>query len=430
MKPVLQVALDLMHLKRALEIADEAVKGGADWIEVGTPLLKSEGSAAIRELKRGFPSTTIVADTKTMDVGGFEVEIAAKAGAQIITVMSLSDNGTISEAVLTAKKYGARIMVDLMNEDDLVGAAQRARNLGADYVCLHTGIDEQMKGLTSASKNVKSVVCAVPIPVAVAGGINAAIAKKMVKAGASVVIVGGAIIKAKDVAAAARTVKMSMGGAKIKEELTKKYCQVDLMEAFSSVSAPNVADAQHKRGVMVGIVPRIAHGTKLVGTALTVQTANGDWAKPVEAIDRAQKGDVIVIDVGGGGIAVWGELASWSARTKGVRGVVIDGAARDIDSIMEMKFACFSRHAVPHAGEPKGYGGIGQEISCGGQTVRTGDWIVGDESGVVVVPQENAVEVANRAVDVMERENRIREEIKRGGTLSSVQELEKWEQVR
>ena len=112
----------------------------------------------------------------------------------------------------------------------------------------------------------------------------------MVEAGASIVIVGGAIIKAKDVAAAARTVKKSMGGAKVKEELTKKYCQVDLFDAFSSVSSPNVADAQHKRGVMVGILPRISHGQKMVGRALTVQTANGDWAKPVEAIDQAQRG--------------------------------------------------------------------------------------------------------------------------------------------
>jgi 3-hexulose-6-phosphate synthase/6-phospho-3-hexuloisomerase len=62
--------------------------------------------------------------------------------------------------------------------------------------------------------------------------------------------------------------------------------------------------------------------------------------------------------------------------------------------------------------------------------VRTGDWIVGDESGVIVIPQEHAVELANRAVDVFEHEERVREEIRRGGTLSSVQELEKWEQVK
>jgi 3-hexulose-6-phosphate synthase/6-phospho-3-hexuloisomerase len=136
-----------------------------------------------------------------------------------------------------------------------------------------------------------------------------------------------------------------------------------------------------------------------------------------------------VVDACGGEIAVWGELASWSCKTKGVAGVVIDGAARDIDSIIDMGFPCFSRFVASNAGEPKGYGGIGHEIVCGGVTVKTGDWIIGDESGVVVVPQENAVEIANRAIDVMERENRVREEIKKGGTLSSVMNLEKWEKV-
>jgi 3-hexulose-6-phosphate synthase/6-phospho-3-hexuloisomerase len=84
---------------------------------------------------------------------------------------------------------------------------------------------------------------------------------------------------------------------------------------------------------------------------------------------------------------------------------------------------------VPNAGEPKGHGEIGVEIVCCGQSVRTGDWIIGDASGVVVVPQEEAVEIANRAIDIMERENRLREEIKRGSTLSKVLELEKWEKV-
>ena len=167
----------------------------------------------------------------------------------------------------------------------------------------------------------------------------------------------------------------------------------------------------------------------MVGRALTVQTVNGDWAKSVEAIDRAKAGDVIVIDACGGEIAVWGELASCSCKVKGVVGVVVDGAVRDMDYILDMGFPCFSRYVASNAGEPKGYGGIGHEIVCGGVTVRTGDWVIGDESGVVVVPQERAVEVANRAVDVAEREERLREEIKRGGTLSSVLKLEKWEKV-
>jgi 3-hexulose-6-phosphate synthase/6-phospho-3-hexuloisomerase len=431
MKPVLQVALDMMHLKRAIEIGKEAVEGGADWIEAGTPLIKSEGAECLRALKREFPDRVIVADMKTMDVGGFEVEIAAKAGADIVTVMGLSDDGTISEAVLTGRKYGTKIMVDLMNVEDKVKRAKEVEALGASYVCLHVGIDEQMRGGKSPLEVVKAVSAVTNIPVAVAGGITSETAASFLKAGASIIIVGGGIIKAEDVRGAAKRIKEAIErGESIASNLSKKYTTEELFEAFSRVSTPNIADAAHKRGVMKGIIPRIKHGTKMVGRALTVQTSKGDWAKPVEAIDRAQKGDVIVVDAGGSDIAVWGELASWSCKVKGIAGIVVDGAVRDIDTIIEIGFPCFSRYVTPEAGEPKGFGGIGLEIVCGGQVVRTGDWIIGDESGVIVVPQEHAVEIANRALDVLERENRIREEIKRGRTLSSVQELEKWEKVQ
>ncbi len=430
MKPVLQVALDLVHGERALKICEDAIKGGADWIEAGTPLIKSEGVDIVRQLKKAFPRHTIVADMKTVDVGGAEVEIAAKSGADVVVVLGVSSDPTITEAILSARQYGAKVMVDLFNVVDKVERAKQVESMGADYICIHVGVDEQMVGGSPLS-DLKGLAKVVGIPIAAAGGINSETAPEVVRAGASIVIVGGAIIKAKDVAAAAKRVKSAItSGRRIKTELFKKYSEKELFKAFMKVSSPNVADAQHKKGAMKGIHPRIAHGVKMAGRALTVHTVNGDWAKSVEAIDRAKPGDVIVVDACGGEMAVWGELASWSCKTKGVAGVVIDGAARDIDSIIEMRFPCFSRHIASSAGEPKGYGGIGHEIICGGVLVRTGDWIIGDESGVVVVPQENAVEVANRALDVLERENRIREEIRKGGTtLSSVLKLEKWEKI-
>jgi 3-hexulose-6-phosphate synthase/6-phospho-3-hexuloisomerase len=127
---------------------------------------------------------------------------------------------------------------------------------------------------------------------------------------------------------------------------------------------------------------------------------------------------------------VWGELASWSCKIKGIAGVVIDGGLRDVQDVLDLGFPAFAKHIVPNAGEPKGMGEIGAEITCGGQPVRTGDWVVGDESGVTVIPKERLAEVANRSLDVLEKENRVREEIKRGSTLSRVMELYKWEKVR
>lgn len=423
------MALDFMHLKRAIQAAKEAVDGGADWLEAGTPLIKSEGLEAVRALKRNFPDKVIVADLKTMDTGAFEVEMAAKAGAEVITVMMVTDDATVLEAVKAARRYGAKIMGDLMAVEDKVKRAREVEALGVDYLCHHVSIDEQMIARTPLEE-LKALSEAVSMPIAVAGGLNSETVAQALEAGATIIIVGGAIIKEPNVTRATADIKRAIEERKaIRTRLYKKYGQEELFEAFTKVSTPNIADAMQKRGPMEGIIPHINRGAKMVGRALTVKTADGDWAKPVEAIDRAGKGTVIVVDAGGGKTAVWGELASWSCKVKGVAGVIIDGATRDIDAILDIDFPVFARWVVPHAGEPKGHGEIGPEIVCGGQRVRTGDWIVGDESGVVVIPQEIAVEIANRALDVLERENRIREEIKRGGTLSTVLELEKWEKV-
>jgi 3-hexulose-6-phosphate synthase/6-phospho-3-hexuloisomerase len=426
MKPVLQVALDLLNADRAIAIAKDAAKGGAEWLEAGTPLIKSEGMDIVRQLRDQFPGKTLVADMKTMDTGALETEMAAKAGADVICLLAVSDDSTVLDAVKSARKYGVKLMIDLLGVPDIVKRAQELEKLGADYLCIHVGIDEQMQG-KKPQQVLSSLVKQTRLPIAVAGGLNSETVVDMIHVGARIIIVGGAITKAKNVTEATKLIKKAMTQKKsIKTDLFKKYDTTELYEAFLRVSTPNISDAMHKQGALQGIRP-ILTGLHMVGRALTVRTIDGDWAKPIEAIDKADKGCVLVVDVNQGRTAVWGELATWTATFKGLAGVVIDGAVRDYDDLMKIKFPIFSRYIVPNAGEPKGFGEIGAEIMCGSQTVRTGDWIIGDDSGVVVVPQEIAQEIANRALDVKEQENRIREEIKHGGSLGSVLKVKKWE---
>ena len=428
--PKLQVALDLILLKRALQIAKEAVSGGVDWLEAGTPLIKSEGMEAVRQLRKNFPDNEIVADMKTMDVGSAEVEMAARAGASIVCLMAVSDDETIKDAIRCGRKYGAKIMVDMMSVPNRPKRAQELEAMGVDYICHHIGIDEQMKAITG-EKELKALCGAVSIPVAVAGGLNSETVAQAIKAGAEIVIVGGAIIKAAKPAEAAKAIKKAMSsGKKVKSDLYKRYKPNEIRQAFMKVSTPNIMDAVHRKGAMIGINPVNRPAIKIAGPAFTIRTADGDWAKAVEAIDKAKKGDILVIEAGSGHTAVWGELASWSCIKRGIQAVVIDGAIRDVEDIRSIGFPAWSRNISPHAGEPKGFGELGVEITVGGQTVHDGDWIVGDQSGIVVIPKERAQESANRSLDVFERENRIREEIKRGSTLSKVLELEKWEKVQ
>jgi 3-hexulose-6-phosphate synthase/6-phospho-3-hexuloisomerase len=423
--PTLQVALDLLELDRAVEIADEAVRGGADWIEVGTPLIKSEGMQAVRTLRERFPGHEIVADMKIADTGAIEVEMAAKSGAGIVCILGDADDTVIAEAVRSARKYGVRLMADLINVADPVSRSRELAALGVDFINAHVGIDQQMIGKSSLDL-LRRLAGEVGTPVAVAGGLDAETASEAVAAGASIVIVGGNIIKAADVTGAAQRVRNAIDRPEIRPREEESRDAV-IRRLFEAVSAPNVTDAMHRKGAMAGVVS-LCGRKKAVGPAVTVRTVAGDWAKPVEAIDIAGPGDVLVISNDGRtDVAPWGELATHSAKNRGVAGVVIDGAARDIDDIREMGFPLFATATVPNAGDPKGLGEINTEIACCGQEVRPGDWIVADESGVVVVPRERAYEVARRAMEVKKTEERIREEIRRGQTLSEVSELLKWE---
>ncbi len=428
---ILQVALDFVDLKRAVTAAREAVEGGADWLEAGTPLIKSEGLNAVRTLKKLFPKKTIVADLKTFDAGRAEVEMAAKAGADIVSVMAAAPVETIRDSVLAGRNYGCRIMVDFLGVADVENRARQLSKTGVDFFNVHLGIDQQMQGKVSF-EIIKKLTRATNVPVAASGGINSETAPLALKAGASIVIVGGAIIKSPDAAEATRLIKKAMREEKVISTVLYRRAGSagEISAILKKVSTANVSDAMHRVFGLAGIVPVTQWpGMKMAGEAFTVRTCPGDWAKPVEAVDLAQPGQVIVINAGGVPPAVWGDLATNSSVIRKLGGVIIDGAIRDVSEIRKLKFPAYSRQVCPQAGEPKGFGEIGVPVYVGGCKIFPGDWIIGDEDGVMVIPKEEAVEFTNRAMDVLEKENRLRAEIRKGGTLAQITELLRWEKV-
>ena len=387
-RPLVQVALDFVDLPRALEVAREAVAGGADWIEAGTPLIKAEGLAAVRALKAAFPEHTIVADMKTMDAGRTEVEYAAKAGAGVVGVLGAASDSTIKECAEAARNYGCKLIVDMIEVADPVARAKRAQEFGADYIGIHTAIDQQMRG-ESPFETLRAVAEAVVIPVSVAGGINSETAAAAVDAGAGIVVVGGAIIKAVDAAAATAEIRRAVDERVcIETTLFKRAGEADIRAILEQVSTANVSDAWHRQPSLPGI-RSLLPGAHLCGPAVTVRTYAGDWAKPVEAIDVCRPGDVLVVDACDATPAMWGELATHSAMVKGIAGLVVWGAIRDTPEIARLGFPAFSSKVCANAGEPKGFGEIGVPIVIAGQTVRPGDWIVGDDDGVMVLPRRS-----------------------------------------
>lgn len=209
--PQVQVALDLIDVDSALRIASAATSAGIRWVEVGTPLIKSQGSKAITALKQKFSEAIIVADMKTLDAGAIEASIAFEAGADVMSVSGLAHRQTINDAVSTGKRYSRRVIADLLMATNYSKRAKLLERLGVDIVCAHTGIDAQkVGGRVQPSKSLRNLVRAVKIPVAVAGGVNPTIAAQLVSLGIKIIIVGGWITKSRNPLEASRKVLESI----------------------------------------------------------------------------------------------------------------------------------------------------------------------------------------------------------------------------
>ena len=164
-----------------------------------------------------------------------------------------------------------------------------------------------------------------------------------------------------------------------------------LLEAFAKLPTSNISDNMLRHyGSGARLRPYHRGGT-LIGSAFTVKTRPGDNLLTHKAIDLAAPGDVILVDAGGGlDQAIIGEIMSSHARSRGIAGMVIDGAIRDADAIGASDFpvyACGVTHRGPYKDGP---GEINVTVSIAGMVVNPGDLIVGDADGIVAIPQAEA----------------------------------------
>ncbi|HSR44561.1 MAG TPA: hypothetical protein VLT15_04930 [Acidimicrobiia bacterium] len=163
-------------------------------------------------------------------------------------------------------------------------------------------------------------------------------------------------------------------------------------DAWIGIATANLSDVVGRMGAMDGGIRRLS-GKRLAGPAHTVTTGIGDSSTIHRALVEARPGSVLVVDAQGGTArAVWGAVMTVAAIERGLVGVVIDGAVRDIDEISSLEFPVFARATCP-AGPHKGFRGAhGVPIQCGGVVVNPGDMVVGDADGVTVVPVQDTAE--------------------------------------
>jgi regulator of RNase E activity RraA len=192
-----------------------------------------------------------------------------------------------------------------------------------------------------------------------------------------------------------------------------------ILAAFTKASTGNVADAvDETTGVRGFMSPDMkpVFKAKVIGPAVTVllrralRNDKRDWPNlQIQALDEAPAGSVVVEVLEDGlDTAGIGNLMATTAKVRGLAGMVIDGGARDVEELEEIGFPVWSRSLTPATSLGR-YVPVAKNVPvvCGGVTVRPGDWIVADRTGVVVVPSDALSRVLELLAQYDDKETRM-----------------------
>ncbi len=201
-----------------------------------------------------------------------------------------------------------------------------------------------------------------------------------------------------------------------------------IVKGFVSLPTAAISDALDAfglRGGCEGILP-VVQGAKMAGPAFTIRYVPIGQVKGTvgDYIDIVEPGDVIVLDnYGRTDCTVWGDILTMVAKQKGIAGTVIDGVCRDVPYIIKEKYPIFTRGRFMMTGKDRVMvEAMNVTVSIGKTQVKPGDIMVGDDTGVVVVPHERAEEVLKLALDIEKAENRIEKAVRGGLSLKEARQ--------
>ena len=200
------------------------------------------------------------------------------------------------------------------------------------------------------------------------------------------------------------------------------------LSKLDTCAASDALDRLALRGTTIGIRP-VWPCPRIVGRAVTVKVKPVGLVKPTKhlctpAIEAAKPGDILVVDNGGRpDVSAWGGLLSLASKLKGLSGVVIDGACRDVDESRDVGFPVYARAVVPLTARGRiMQDTINEEIEFGNVQVHPGDLVIADGSGVVIIPAARAAEVVAEAEKVAAHEAKMAEGIRSGRSVVEVME--------
>jgi len=192
--PVVQIALDFATIEEAIAMAQIGIDAGVDWLEIGTPLIVSQGLSPIGEMSQAFPDYPVLADYKTMDSGGKNVYRTKAQGGHLMTVCANAPDETVRSAVTASRETGVWVVADTIGVKQQAARARQCAEWGVQMIYLHYGADQRLAdGSQDSTQWLEEVLAAVSIPVGV-GCFGVEDAVRAVQRGAELVAIGHPVI--------------------------------------------------------------------------------------------------------------------------------------------------------------------------------------------------------------------------------------------
>lgn len=193
---------------------------------------------------------------------------------------------------------------------------------------------------------------------------------------------------------------------------------------LSKYGTATIYEAMGRKGALESFIKPIGMGMKCCGVALTVCNHACDNLMLHKAIEVAERGDVIIAVTGEYTEAgIWGEIMTTAAQAKGIVGLVTDGSIRDSEAIRRLGFPTFCKGISIKGSVKETPGTINEDVICAGIIIKPGDIIIGDDDGVVVVPQEIGADTVLKCRKREKKEEAIIEQLKSGKTTLEIYHL-------
>lgn len=408
MKLRLQVNLEFLHLENALFCAEQCILAGVDTIEIGTTLLKNSGLNSVRILRDRFPEVFLIVDMKSTENVVEEVNAAATAGASCVTISGAIPLHLWERAIEAGKEKGVKVILDFRGLSEIGHKlAQGVPEVDMVFISLEGDEDKPFYSL----QEIISLVGQTPL--GITGLSSEEEVSQAISLGISTLIARFSDSSGKDCQEAVKNLQVVLANCEKAFPLNPvSVNEESLRKMLDNLMPADICDAVEHSVYLDRVYP-IHKYTKLVGKVNTLKVWPGAHIEVLEFLLEVEPGSILVIDSGGQGSAVWGQVATEIALKRGLAGVVVYGSITDINKIRDRGFPCYTTALTSAVTSHRGMVLKNKPLQIGNVWIRPGDWLLGDDTGVVCLSASHLFSIIPKALALSEEKMKLVSQIEK-----------------